>query len=159
MPEGNRNVEQMLSSYHTHTFTSNQCSSTLVQTINAPLQLIWSIVRRFDRPQIYKSFIKRCSVISGSGGIGSVREIDIVSGLPAETSIERLDVLDDKSHVMSFSILGGDHRLVNYRSTVTLHAGEDGKSTVVVESYVVDVSAGCTKEDTCLFTDTIYCEL
>lgn len=58
---------------------------------------------------------------SGSGGIGSIREVTIVSGLPATTSMERLDELGDDLHVVVVSIIGGDHRLENYHSTTTLH--------------------------------------
>lgn len=96
-------------------------------------------------------------MLSGDGGVGSVREITIVSGLPAGMSVERLEELDDNTRVMSFRIIGGDHRLVNYRSTVSVHESEEegeGKA-VVIESYVVDVPAGSSKEDTCTFADTI----
>ncbi|XVF87330.1 hypothetical protein PTKIN_Ptkin18bG0111400 [Pterospermum kingtungense] len=146
--------------YHSPTpnLSPNQCGSSLVQTINAPLPLVWSVIRRFDNPQAYKQFVKSCRLSVGDGGTGSVREVVVVSGLPAATSTERLDELDDELHVMMVSIIGGDHRLVNYRSTTTLHeingGGDDGK-TVVVESYVVDVPAGNSKEDTCSFADMI----
>ncbi|TXG47584.1 hypothetical protein EZV62_026878 [Acer yangbiense] len=76
----------------------------------------------------------------------------IVTGLPARTSTERLDKLDDELHV---SIIGGDHRLENYHSTTSLHGTEGGQKTVVMESYVVDVPAGNSKEETCVFVDTI----
>ncbi|KAM1724497.1 hypothetical protein ACFX13_022972 [Malus domestica] len=33
--------------------------------------------------------------------------------------MERLEILNDKSHVVSFSMVGGDHRLSNYRSAST----------------------------------------
>ncbi|OMO65392.1 Polyketide cyclase/dehydrase [Corchorus olitorius] len=139
--------------------SSNQCGSSLVQTIDAPLSLVWSIIRRFDHPQAYKQFVKSCSLSFGDGDIGSVREVMVVSGLPAATSTERLDQLDDELHVMMVSIIGGDHRLVNYRSTVTLHEIDEevsgGGKTVVVESYVVDVPDGSSKEDTCSFADMI----
>lgn len=85
---------------------------------------------------------------------GSVREVTVVSGLPAETSTERLDLLDDELHVMVFSIIGGDHRLKNYQSTTTVHEDDDGR-TVVIESYVVDVAAGSSGEETCIFANTI----
>ncbi|MCE5165811.1 hypothetical protein HAX54_012385 [Datura stramonium] len=61
--------------------------------------------------------------------------------------------MDDEKHVLSFSVVGGDHRLNNYRSVTTLHRAEE--STVVVESYEVDVPQGNTKEETCVFVDTI----
>ncbi|KAF8409056.1 hypothetical protein HHK36_005128 [Tetracentron sinense] len=152
------NTQEMVTHYHTHHHLApNQCGSCLVQPIDAPLPLVWSLVRRFDNPQAYKRFVKSCSICAGDGGIGSVREVHVVSGLPAGRSTERLETLDDDSHVMSFSIVGGDHRLENYRSTTTVHEngdGGDGK-TVVIESYVVDVPAGSSKEDTRLFADTI----
>ncbi|KAF8411059.1 hypothetical protein HHK36_003598 [Tetracentron sinense] len=147
----------MMVSYHTQNLSPNQCGSSLVQTIDAPLPLVWSLVRRFDKPQAYKRFIKTCSMSNGNGGIGSVREIHVVSGLPAGRSTERLEALDDDSHVISFRIVGGDHRLENYRSTTTLHENAEGGrgKTVVIESYVVDVPVGSSEEDTRLFADTI----
>ncbi|MED6216575.1 Abscisic acid receptor pyl6 [Stylosanthes scabra] len=85
--------------------------------------------------------------------------VRVVSGLPAAVSRERLDLLDDRRHVIAFSMVGGDHRLFNYRSVTTLHrrsANRDGDEvTVVVESYVVDVPQGNTSEDTRVFVDTI----
>ncbi|CAK9152613.1 unnamed protein product [Ilex paraguariensis] len=150
-------LAMMMSLYHTHDLLPNQCSSRLVQTTDAPLPLVWSMVRRFDKPQAYKKFIKSCTMRTGDGGVGSVRDVVVVSGLPAKTSIEKLEKLDDNFHVMSFRIIGGDHRLANYRSTITLHEdnGEIGGKTVAIESYVVDVPAGSSREDTCSFVDTI----
>ena len=86
--------------------------------------------------------------------IGSVREVLMKSELPAVNSIERLDELDDEHHVMRFSSIGGDHRLTNYQSTISLHQVSD-KITTVIESYVVDVPPGVTREDTRTFIDGI----
>nr|XP_023888139.1 abscisic acid receptor PYL11-like [Quercus suber] len=147
----------MSSRYHNHVLSPNQCGASLVQTIDAPLPLVWSMIRRFDKPQAYKQFVRSCTMRAGNGGIGSVREVILISGLPAETSTERLEKLVDDMHVMIFSIIGGDQRLLNYRSTTTLHVDEEvkGGKTVVVESYVVDVPVGNSKEDTCSFNETI----
>ncbi|XP_027101454.1 abscisic acid receptor PYL11-like [Coffea arabica] len=159
--ESNQNSKallKMMNQYHAHDdLFPNRCTSSLVQEIDAPLSLVWSLVRQFDNPQAYKRFIKNCTMIAGDGGIGSVREVMVVSGLPAETSRERLDKLDDDLHVMEFSIIGGDHRLVNYQSTTTLHEDDGGRSdqTVVIESYVVDIPPDSSEMDTCLFADTI----
>ncbi|CAN8267371.1 unnamed protein product [Cochlearia groenlandica] len=134
----------------------NRCGSTLVQTIHAPLHVVWSILRRFDNPQAYKQFVKTCELSYGDGGEGSVREVTVVSGLPASYSTERLDELNDESHVMVISMIGGDHRLVNYRSKTTAFvAAEEEEKTVVVESYVVDVPEGNSDEETTSFADTI----
>ncbi|RVW27376.1 Abscisic acid receptor PYL5 [Vitis vinifera] len=59
--------------------------------------------------------------------------------LPAANSTERLEILDDERHVLSFSVIGGDHRLSNYRSVTTLHPSPSSTGTVVLESYVVDI--------------------
>ncbi|CAH8278146.1 unnamed protein product [Arabidopsis lyrata] len=134
----------------------HKCGSTLAQTIDAPLSIVWSILRRFDNPQAYKQFVKTCNLSFGDGGTGSVREVTVVSGLPAEFSQERLDELDDESHMMVISIIGGDHRLVNYRSkTMAFVAADEEEKTVVVESYVVDVPEGNSEEETTSFADNI----
>ncbi|KAD3066680.1 hypothetical protein R6Q59_019108 [Mikania micrantha] len=131
-------------------------TGTIIQSISAPVETVWSVVRRFDNPQAYKHFLKSCNVVLGDGDVGSVREVQVVSGLPAESSMERLEILDDERHVISFSVVGGDHRLKNYRSVTTLHSPPtSGGTTVVVESYVVDVPPENTKEETCVFVETI----
>ncbi|XP_073145748.1 abscisic acid receptor PYL4-like [Henckelia pumila] len=159
---GNVSMPENASSHHAHAIGSNQCCSAVVQSIDAPLDTVWSLVRRFDEPQAYKLFVKSCHVILGGGGVGTLRDVRVVSGLPAESSTERLEVLDEERHVLSFSIIGGDNRLNNYRSVTTLHAapppkagGGGGTGTTVVESYVVDVPQGNTDEETCAFVDTI----
>ncbi|XP_028792706.1 abscisic acid receptor PYL4-like [Neltuma alba] len=140
--------------HHSHTVAPDQCCSVVIQSIDAPVDAVWSVLRRFDNPQAYKHFVKSCQVIMGDGiRVGTLREVRVVSGLPAVSSIERLEILDDEHHVLSFSVVGGDHRLRNYRSVTTLHAVESG--TLVIESYVVDVPQGNTKEETCVFADTI----
>ena len=71
---------------------------------------MWSLVRRFDQPQKYKPFVSRC-IAQGDLQIGSVREVNVKSGLPATTSTERLELLDDDEHIFGMKIVGGDHRL------------------------------------------------
>ncbi|CAA0836265.1 Abscisic acid receptor PYL6 [Striga hermonthica] len=141
--------------YHTHAVGPDQCCSAVSQLISAPVSAAWPVLRRFDNPQAYKHFVKSCHLVLGDGDVGTVREVRVVSGLPAARSTERLEILDDERHVTGFSVVGGDHRLANYRSVTTLHAAPGGAGTVVVESYVVDVPEGNTKEETCVFVDTI----
>ncbi|XP_008786319.1 abscisic acid receptor PYR1 [Phoenix dactylifera] len=145
--------------HHRYRVGLGQCSSLLTQRIHAPAATVWSVVRRFDRPQIYKHFIRSCA-IKGDGDVrvGCLRELCVISGLPATTSTERLDVLDEDRRVTGFSIIGGEHRLRNYRSvtTVTEFCRPGGEIwTVVLESYVVDVPEGNTVDDTRLFADTV----
>ncbi|CAJ1931175.1 unnamed protein product [Sphenostylis stenocarpa] len=146
--------------HHTYLVGPGQCSSLLAQRIQAPPDAVWSVVRRFDKPQTYKHFIKSCAVKDPFHmAVGVTRDVNVISGLPAATSTERLDILDDDRRVTGFSIIGGEHRLRNYRSVTTVHAFDsdaDAKIyTVVLESYVVDVPDGNTEEDTRLFADTV----
>ncbi|MQL84213.1 hypothetical protein Taro_016717 [Colocasia esculenta] len=92
----------------------NQYCSAVVQAIVAPVSTIWSVVRCFNNPQAYKHFIKSCHVLVEDGSsVRTMREVCVVSGLPAATSMERLD---EEIHVLSFRIVGGEHRLTNYCS-------------------------------------------
>lgn len=74
------------------------------------LNQVWSLVRRFDQPEKYKPFVSRC-ISQGNLEIGSLREVDVRSGLPATTSTERLELLNDEDHILCVRIVGGDHRL------------------------------------------------
>ncbi|KAK9076582.1 hypothetical protein SSX86_004916 [Deinandra increscens subsp. villosa] len=153
-------LKDFITAFHTYNLTPSQCSSLLAQHIHAPVETVWSVVRRFDKPQTYKHFIKSCTVGPGfTMAVGCTRDVNVISGLPAATSTERLDLLDDENHVLGFTIIGGEHRLRNYRAVTTVHevvSPEDARPvTVVLESYVVDVPEGNTEEDTRLFADTV----
>ncbi|KAL0560339.1 hypothetical protein IC582_000740 [Cucumis melo] len=153
---------QYIQRHHNHNPTHDQCSSAIFKHIKAPVHLVWSLVRSFDRPQRYKPFVSRCVVRGNSLGIGSLREVDVKSGLPATTSTERLELLDDEEHILGVKIVGGDHRLRNYSSIITVHPEViDGRpGTLVVESFIVDVPEGNTKEETCFFVHSlINCNL
>ncbi|XP_027163590.1 abscisic acid receptor PYL8 [Coffea eugenioides] len=142
--------------HHSHQPADNQCSSILIKRIKAPVHLVWSLVRRFDQPQKYKPFVSRC-VVRGNLEIGSLREVDVKSGLPATTSTERLELLDDEEHVLSVRFIGGDHRLKNYSSIISVHPEviEGRPGTLVIESFVVDVPEGNTNDETCYFVEAV----
>lgn len=147
--------------HHKHEVREKQCTSCLAKHIKAPVHLVWSLVRRFDQPQKYKPFVSGCNV-QGDLEIGSVREVNVRSGLPATTSTERLELLNDEEHILGMKIVGGDHRLRNYSSIITLHPEiVDGRpGTLVIESFVVDVPEGNTKDETCYFIEAlIKCNL
>ncbi|CAK9138438.1 unnamed protein product [Ilex paraguariensis] len=147
--------------HHRREPAENQCSSAIRKHIKAPVHLVWSLVRRFDQPQKYKPFVSRC-VVQGNLEIGSLREVDVKSGLPATTSTERLELLDDEEHILSIRIIGGDHRLRNYSSIISLHPEviEGRPGTLVIESYIVDVPEGNTQDETRYFIEAlIKCNL
>ncbi|KAK3016065.1 hypothetical protein RJ639_007552, partial [Escallonia herrerae] len=147
--------------HHEREVRESQCSSSLVKHIRAPVHRVWSLVRSFDKPQKYKPFVSGCNV-QGDLEIGSVREVNVRSGLPATTSTERLELLDDEEHILGMKIVGGDHRLRNYSSIITLHPEiVDGRpGTTVIESFVVDIPEGNTRDETCYFVEAlIKCNL
>ncbi|KAM0944717.1 putative polyketide cyclase/dehydrase, START-like domain superfamily [Dioscorea sansibarensis] len=155
-----KKLDPVIQMHHRFPDTPGTCTSLIKQRINAPLHCVWPILRAFHNPQRYKHFIKSCNLIHGDGStVGSVREVSVISGLPASTSTERLEILDDENHVMSFRVTGGEHRLKNYRSVTSAHEFVDHDNgscfTVVIESYVVDVPEGNTEEDTKMFADTV----
>ncbi|GMI81398.1 regulatory components of ABA receptor 14, PYR1-like 2 [Hibiscus trionum] len=150
-------LKPLIEEYHEFEPTPNTCTSLITQRIDAPADVVWPFVRSFDNPHKYKHFIKSCNMRSGDGGVGSVREVTVVSGLPASTSTERLEFLDDEKHVLSFRVVGGEHRLRNYKSVTSVNEfGKEGKVyTIVLESYTVDIPEGNTGEDTKMFVDTV----
>ncbi|KAJ4951356.1 hypothetical protein NE237_028188 [Protea cynaroides] len=150
-------LESLIRTYHTFESSSNTCTSLITQRIDAPLTVVWPLVRRFDNPQRYKHFIKSCNMKKGDGGVGSIREVTVISGLPASTSTERLEILDDDRHILSFTVVGGEHRLKNYRSVTSVNEFHKGGKvyTIVLESYVVEIPQGNTEEDTKMFVDTV----
>lgn len=114
--------------------------------------------------EVYKHFIRSCALRPDPEAgddlrPGRLREVSVISGLPASTSTERLDLLDDARRAFGFTITGGEHRLRNYRSVTTVSelspAAPAEICTVVLESYVVDVPDGNSEEDTRLFADTV----
>ncbi|CAN4115541.1 unnamed protein product [Withania somnifera] len=133
--------DEYIRRHHRHVIEDNQCSSSLVKHIKAPVNLV---CRARDLE------------------IGSVREVNVRSGLPATTSKERLKLLDDDEQIFGVKIVGGDHRLRNYSSVITVQPEVvDGRpETIVIESFVVDVPDGNTKDETCFFVEAlIRCNL
>lgn len=155
-PEELTKLEPIIKKYHLFEQSPNTCFSIITYRIEAPAKAVWPFVRSFDNPQKYKHFIKGCNM-RGDGGVGSIREVTVVSGLPASTSTERLEILDDDKHVLSFRVVGGEHRLQNYRSVTSVNEfHKEGKVyTIVLESYIVDIPEGNTEEDTKMFVDTV----
>jgi abscisic acid receptor (PYR/PYL family) len=73
--------------FHKHKLQAHQCGSILLQQMKAPVETVWSFTCWFDKPQVYKSLIQTCDVLEGNGGVGTVREIHLVSSIPVTSSI------------------------------------------------------------------------
>ncbi|KAM1024710.1 hypothetical protein ACFX15_037273 [Malus domestica] len=52
----------------------------MTQEIVVPVSTMWSEVRRVDNPHAYKHFVKSCHVIKGGGDVGTMREVQVISG-------------------------------------------------------------------------------
>ncbi|KAF8011618.1 hypothetical protein BT93_J2028 [Corymbia citriodora subsp. variegata] len=160
-PQDSARLKSVIQTYHALSAVApNTCTSLIARRIDAPAHAVWPLVRDFANPQRYKHFIKSCHVREGDGGVGSVRDVAVVSGLPASTSLEKLEALDHERRVLSFRVIGGDHRLRDYRSVTSVNEVvmiEEEKKvvTLVLESYAVQIPEGNTSEDTKLFADTI----
>ncbi|KAL5200358.1 hypothetical protein ABZP36_021561 [Zizania latifolia] len=150
---------QYVRRFHGHQPCGHQCTSFVAKHVRAPLQTVWSLVRRFDQPQLFKPFVRRCVMIITQGNVesGSVREVSVQSGLPATRSIERLELLNENEHIIRIKFLGGDHMLKNYTSVMTVHSEAiDGQAgALVIESFVVDVPDGNTKDEICYFVENL----
>lgn len=152
-------LEPIIKTYHAFFPSPNTCTSIIKQRIHSPISSVWPLIRDFANPKRYKHFIKSCTMKAGDGEVlGSVRDVRIVSGLPASASIERLEILDDEKHILGFKILGGDHRLQNYRSVTSVNelVNKEGEVySIVLESYAVDIPEGNSEEETRVFADTV----
>ncbi|KAI3833199.1 hypothetical protein MKW92_023661 [Papaver armeniacum] len=151
--------ESHIQTYHKSGVHGDTCISLMTQRIEAPVSAVWPVIRSFENPQSYKHLIKSCEITRGDGtSVGSVRELTVISGLPASTSTERLEILDDEKHVLSFRVIGGEHRLKNYGSVTSVKEfiTNQGKVySIVLESYIVDIPEGNTGDDTIVFADTV----
>ncbi|CAN6998455.1 unnamed protein product [Brassica oleracea var. botrytis] len=157
-------LDPIIRTHHTLPRSPNTCTSLIAHRVDAPARTIWRFVRDFANPNKYKHFIKSCT-IRGNGkeiSVGTIREVSVVSGLPASTSVEILEALDEEKRILSFRVLGGEHRLRNYRSVTSVNEFvvlEKDKVkrlySVVLESYIVDIPKGNTEEDTRMFVDTV----
>ncbi|XP_057976941.1 abscisic acid receptor PYL2-like [Malania oleifera] len=161
-PQELAQLSSVIRNHHTLRSSPTTCTSLIAQRIHAPAAAVWPFVRDFANPHKYKHFVKSCQMVSGTGAVGSFRALTVVSGLPASTSTERLDILDDENLVLSFRVVGGEHRLNNYQSVTSVNElfADDGGGcgrayTVVLESYIVEIPEGNTGEDTKMFADTV----
>ncbi|KAI5068321.1 hypothetical protein GOP47_0016666 [Adiantum capillus-veneris] len=121
-------VDSLIAQHHTRPHASTQASGVFTQRIRATVGTVWELVRRFDNPQIYKTLITSCRMLTaGDLQVGiSTRRCRINSEVAggAESSIERLHTFDEDNHRLGFEVLGGGNRLRNYNSLTTLHADE-----------------------------------
>ena len=81
-------AQELVGIYHFHSLDDGErefikCSAVVVQRVEAPASVVWSLVRRFDEPQIYKPFVRSCFIRSDHGNVkvGCIKEVRVVSNL------------------------------------------------------------------------------
>ncbi|CAL9073456.1 unnamed protein product, partial [Musa acuminata var. zebrina] len=63
-------MHDVMRRYHSRHKAPGQCRSANVQYVAAPLPVVWSLLRRLDRPQGYKRFLKGCRLRAGVRAAG-----------------------------------------------------------------------------------------
>lgn len=99
-----------------------------------------------------------CIWVWGVGGILLVVHFGFLGSSPYVLLLSREGKTRDDGDCLNFS----SHYLQNYSSIITVHPKViDGRpGTMVVESFVVDVPDGNTKDETCYFVEAlIRCNL
>lgn len=99
---------------------------SLSTELPVPVDEVWKLVGRFNglpdwHPAVEKSEQK-------GEGVGSTRTLRLVGG---GTIVERLESIDDKERLYSYSIVDSPLPVANYRSTVRVRDAGNGKATVV----------------------------
>lgn len=59
--------------------------------------------------------------MNGDGKMGIIRKVNAISRLPTITIIQHLEIVYEESHIISFNVLGGEHKVKNYFSMTKLN--------------------------------------
>ncbi|MFS7995389.1 putative START-like domain superfamily protein [Helianthus anomalus] len=59
-------LKTFVSNFHTYHISPSQCSSLLAQHIHAPLDVVWSVVSRFDKPKLTSTSSKAATSVKTS---------------------------------------------------------------------------------------------
>ncbi|KAH7300145.1 hypothetical protein KP509_24G046400 [Ceratopteris richardii] len=159
----------LIERYHRNNIAPGQTCKVQTKRINAPIETVWSFVRRFDNPREFRSTITRCEIINDivPDTIGCIRRVEIIPGMSVKESVERLHTFDEINYQIGFELIGGDLGLEHFRSLITLHPDiENGQpGTLVIDSYAVDVPEGRSESElhrymrgTAMITDLRYLE-
>ncbi len=92
--------------------------------LDVPAAQLWDFIGKFNglpdwHPSVEKSVLEQ---------EGEVRRLELVGG---GTIIERLEKLDDKERVYSYSVVDSPLPVANYTATIRVRDEDDGKRSVV----------------------------
>ncbi|KAH7300143.1 hypothetical protein KP509_24G046400 [Ceratopteris richardii] len=100
----------LIERYHRNNIAPGQTCKVQTKRINAPIETVWSFVRRFDNPREFRSTITRCEIINDivPDTIGCIRRVEIIPGMSVKESVERLHTFDEINYQIGFELIGGD---------------------------------------------------
>ncbi|XP_024368505.1 uncharacterized protein [Physcomitrium patens] len=124
---------------------------THTETLNASPDAIWKAVKEENSilpaamPQVFESI----SFVQGSGEPGSVRVCKMGPAIPGGGEVvERLDILDDGSKVVGWTVLKGDPRFKHVSAVLKYAPGpSDGTTTATWTATFVPVEENGTLEN------------
>jgi len=91
-----------------------------------PVDEVWKLVGRFNAlPEWHPAVVR--SEAEGEG-VGATRTLSLAGG---GSIVEKLESVDEDGYVYSYSILSGPLPVADYKATIRVKPGDDGKHSVV----------------------------
>lgn len=122
--------------------------------IEAPIDLVWSVIRQFDGVHHWNPGVSAASLESGNGTtVGAVRKLDIVDG---SVFRETLLAHSDLDHFYTYDIIESPLPCRNYVACHRLIEITDGNATLGVWSGEFDCDEADAEQLESIVGDGIY---
>lgn len=123
--------------------------------VDAPVEDVWELVRRFDALPLWHPFVETCEMLDGAhpATVGAQRVQRLANGGSARAT---LVALDDAMRTLVYEMLDGPWRVANYVATVRLHPVTDQNTTFVEWSGAFDAESSDLAELTDVFRVDTY---
>ena len=99
---------------------------TMTTELQVPADAVWKVIGGFNALPDWHPAVEKSE--QEGVGVGATRKLRLVGG---GTIIERLESIDDKEKVYSYSIVDSPLPVANYTATVRVREDGGGKATVV----------------------------
>ena len=99
----------------------NLTSANLKSTINAPLELVWPTIKRFDGVEKYLPMVNSCHLKIINGQTNRVCSVQM-SPDQAAKFVEKLDFVDESKHAIGYTVTEGPEIFKDATGIITLSA-------------------------------------
>jgi carbon monoxide dehydrogenase subunit G len=99
---------------------------SMTTELKVPADMVWKVIGGFNALPDWHPAVEKSE--QQGEGVGATRKLRLVGG---GTIIERLESVDDKEKVYSYSIVDSPLPVANYTATVRVRDDGSGKATVV----------------------------